>query len=232
MTRQAARSGFERFVDDALTYTDAEFSVANALRGGAGGSGGGGRVVDRLLKDSDAVRDHVLAPELDAYRETVLDQFDVLLEYVESGDDIDAYRATLLETDVYARNLRDDLPRDRQGTVRDRLLDRQRGLAEAVRPLVESPEDDFWAAAGAAFDRDEMSSLVEDHFAFTAPLAAHRGAFRMTTAIEPGDVLGGGFLASRLPAVEVEYTDEALRSMRRAERRVIRETTTEIDRRF
>ncbi len=63
-------------------------------------------------------------------------------------------------------------------------------------------------------------------------MADHHGAVRMTTTIDPGEVLGGGFLVSRLPEVDVEYTEEALRSMRRAERRVIRETKTEIDRRF
>ena len=77
-----------------------------------------------------------------------------------------------------------------------------------------------------------MTSLVEDHFAFTDPMQDHRRAFRMATEIDPGEVLGGGLLVSRLPTIEVEYTDEALRSMRRAERRVIRETKEEIARRY
>jgi hypothetical protein len=229
VTRQAARSGFEEFVDDALSYTEAEFSVATALRGGGGAAGGA--VVDRLLSDSEAVREHVVAPELDAYREQVLTQFDVLLDSIEAGDDVESVRDALLSTDVYARNLRTDLPAGRRSTVRDRLLARQRDLAAAVRPLVAAPEDDFWAAAASAYDGDEMTSLVEDHFAFTAPLTDHRDAFRLTTTIDPGAVLGGGFLVGRLPSIDVEYTDEALRSMRQAERRVIRETTAEIDRR-
>jgi hypothetical protein len=230
VTRQAARSGFEEFVEDALSYTEAEFSVANALQDGVGGAGS--TVVDRLLSDSEAVREHVLVPELEAYREQVLAQFDVLLDSVEAGDDVESVRDGLLSADVYAENLRADLPAARRATVRDRLLDRQRGLASAVGPLVEAPEDDFWAAAGSAYDRAEMTSLVEDHFAFTAPMADHHAAFRMTTTIDPGAVLGGGLLVSRLPSIDVEYTGEALRSMRRAERRVIRETTAEVDRRF
>lgn len=230
MTREAARSGFEEFVDDALAYTEAEFSVANALGGGGGGAGE--TVVDRLLKDSEAVREKVLVPELDAYREQVLTQFNVLLDALEAGEDVDERREAILASDVYAQNIRPGLAPDRRESVLERLLDRQRDLAAAVRPLVEAPEDEFWAAAATAYDREEMTDLVEDHFAFTAPLADHEGAFRMTTTIEPGEVLGGGFLVSRLPDVDVEYTDEALRSMRRAERRVIRETKSEIDRRF
>jgi hypothetical protein len=230
VTRQAARSGFEDFVDDALAYTEAEFSVANALR--AGGGGAGGTVLDRLLEDSGAVRRHVVAPELAAYRERILAQFDVLLDAVAAEDPIDAHRDAILASDVYAANLRPDLAPDRREAVTERLLDRQRSLAAAVRPLVEAPEADFWQAAGTAYDRGEMTDLVEDHFAFTDPMDAHHGAFRMTTAIDPGDVLGGGLVVSRLPEIEVEYTEEALRSMRRAERRVIRETTAEIDERF
>jgi len=231
VTRQAARSGFETFVDDALAYTEAEFSVANALRNGAGG-GAGGSVVDRLLSDADAVREHVLAPELDAYRDQVLAQFDVLLDAIEADDAVEAHREAVLAPDVYDESLRNDIDPDRRDAVIERLFDRQRGLADAVRPLVDAPEDGFWTAAETAYDRHEMTDLVADHFAFTDPMTAHHGAFRMTTTIDPGEVLGGGFLVRRLPEIRVEYTEEALRSMRRAERRVIRETNAEIDERF
>ena len=230
MTRQAARSGFERFVEDALGYTEREFSVAQALQSDA--TGAGGKVVDRLLSDSEAVRERVVSPELSTYREQILAQFDVLLDAVESDEGVEAYREEILETDAYDANLRPDLPAGRRSALRDRLFERQQGLAGAVEPLVEAPEDEFWAAAASAFDREAMTSLVEDHFAFTDPMQNHRRAFRMATEIDPGEVLGGGLLVSRLPAIEVEYTDEALRSMRRAERRVIRETKAEIEQRY
>ena len=230
MTRQAARSGFEGFVEDALAYTEREFSVAGALQSDA--TGPGGKVVDKLLSDSEAVRERVVRPELDAYREQILAQFGVLLDAIESDEGVEAYRVELLETDAYDANLRPDLPADRRSALRDRLFERQRDLATAVAPLVETSEDEFWAAAASAFDREAMTSLVEDHFAFTDPMQDHRRAFRMTTRVDPGKVLGGGLLVSRLPTIEVEYTDEALRSMRRAERRVIRETKEEIARRY
>ena len=229
VTREAASSGFERFVEDALTHAEREFSVSRAL---GDASGAAGAAVDRLLANSEAVHEHVVRPELDAYRRRILAQFDVLLDCVESDAEIDAYRERLLETDAYAANLRSGLSADRRRTVRDRLLDRQRGLAEAVRPLVAAPSDDFWDAVDDAYDRAEMRRVVEKHFVFTGPLENHRPAFRMTTTIDPGTVLGGGLVVDRLPAFEVEYTDEALRSLQVAERRVVSETKEDIERRY
>ena len=77
-----------------------------------------------------------------------------------------------------------------------------------------------------------MQLVVEEHFVFTGPLEDHRPAFRMTTTVDPGTVLGGGLVVDRLPAFEVGYTDEALRSLRAAEQRVVRETKEEIERRY
>ena len=120
MTRQAARSGFEGFVEDALGYTEREFSVARALQSDATGTSG--KVVDRLLSDSEAVRERVVRPELHAYREQILAQFGVLLDAIESDEGVEAYRAELLETDAYDANLRPDLPADRRSALRDRLF--------------------------------------------------------------------------------------------------------------
>ena len=111
MTREAASSGFERFVEDALAHAKREFSVSRAL---GDASGAAGAAVDRLLANSEAVHEHVVRPELDAYRRRILAQFDVLLDCVESDAEIDAYRERLLETDAYAANLRSGLSADRR----------------------------------------------------------------------------------------------------------------------
>jgi hypothetical protein len=231
VTRQAAREGFETFVDDAIAVTAEEFSVARALRQGVRGPGG--RVVDRLLKDSDALWERVVRPELDAYRDQICTQFDVVLDYVADDAGIDAYRADILAVDSYAEALRDTVRGERRERIHDDLVARQQALGDAVAPLVAAPEEEFWAALATAYDHDRAVSLVEDHFAFTGPLRAERDAYVMATTFDPADVLGGfGSLLGGLPTVEVEYTDEAIRSMRRAEQTVIAETKREITRRF
>lgn len=229
VTRRAARDGFERFVGEAITLTAEEFSVARALRGTRGP---GGTVLDRLLKRSDLLWSQVVRPELDAYRDRTLAQFDVVLDYAESDAGIDAYRSDLLAADSYAEALRGDIPGERRERIRDRLVDRHRRLGDAVAPLVAAPEDEFWAALQSAYDRETASELVAQHFAFTGPLREHRDAFEMATAFDPADVLGGGLFPGGLPTLEVEYTDEAIRAMRRAEEAVIADTRQELDRRY
>jgi hypothetical protein len=232
VTRDAARAGFERFVEDAITHTAEQFSVSRALRQGVRGPGG--QAVDRLLKNSDTLWRRVVQPELDAYRDEILKQFDIVLDYAESGESIDAYREDLLAVDSYAAALRDDITGERRETIHDELVARHRGLGDAVIPIVGAEADDFWTAASAAFERAEATELVEDHFTFTTPLQERRNAYEMQTAFDPSEVLGGlgSLLGGGLPRIEVEYTDEALRSMRRAEQQVITETKRELDQHF
>lgn len=232
MTRRAVESGFERFVDEAITATAEEFSVSRALRRGTRGPGRG--VVDRLLTDSDALRRRVVQPELDGYRRRTIDQFDLLLDWVESDDDLERYRAELLDADAFAAAIRDSVSTDRQQELEDVLLGRLERLGRAVEPVVAAPETEFWPAVRATLTAEQARELVADHFAFTWPVREHRDAFELSTRFEASEVLGGlgGLLGGGLPTVEVAYTDEAIRAMRRAERQVIAEANREIDRRF
>lgn len=87
-----------------------------------------------------------------------------------------------------------------------------------MKPIVDRPEDDFWSATMAVFDRTEATELMEQAFPFTGPLRRHRDAIVFEIRLDPRDVIGGQF-TSGLPSVRIEYTDEAIRAMCRAERR-------------
>jgi hypothetical protein len=229
MTRAAARSGFETFLDDAVTATRREFSVERALRGT--GLGPGGAVLDRLRESNDALERRVVEPELDAYRTDALAQFDVVLDYASGDDPIDAYADELLARDGFHDALAEGVSDSTSAAVEAAIVERSQRLGDAVRPIVERPEDGFWPATTAAFDREEATALVEDAFPFTGVLREFPSAFAFEARIDPGEVLGGPF-AGALPTVSVEYTDEAKRAMRRAERRVIEETKREVAGRF
>jgi hypothetical protein len=229
MTRQAARSGFETFLDDAVRATREEFSVARALRGT--GLGPGGAVVDRLRDNAEALERRIVEPELDAYRTDALGQFDAVLDYAAGDDPIEAYAEDLIARDGFHGALADGVAARTTAAVEDAIVARGRRLGDAVEPIVERPEDAFWPAAIAAFDRSEAVDLVENAFPFTGVLREFPEAFAFTVRLDPGSVLGGPF-AGALPAASVHYTDEAKRAMRRAERRVIEETKREVAARF
>lgn len=226
MTRQAVMDGFEQFVADALEETGEEFEISGVIGGSSGG------MIDSLLGDSNALHEALVEPELAEYQEQTIQQFEVLLDYVESEESIDEFRDDILETGPFSNNIKADLPQEKRDAVLDRLVERQRRLGNAVGPLVVSEQSEFWDAAREELAKGDAIQLVETNFAFTGPLKEHRDAFAMTTTLNPEEIMGGlgGMLGSS--SMEIEYTDEALRAMRHAERQVISEVKEEIDQRF
>lgn len=208
------------------------FDVARALREGVDGPGVS--LVDRLLGNTRALRRRIVEPRLRRYRRQVLTQFEVILDYAESDEGIDAFRDEILDHDIFAQSIRPDVAPARQEDIRDRLLERHQSLGDATVPLLESPEDDFWTAARSTLERDEARRLVEEQFVLTRPVREHTDALAISTTIDPGEVLGGlgRVLGGGLPSIEVTYTGEAIRALRRAEREVVAEAFAEIDRRF
>jgi hypothetical protein len=195
MSREAARAGFETFVDRTIDATRREFSVGRALDGS--GLGLGGRAVDLLRKNADGLERAVVEPELATYRRRSLEQFDVVLEYVDGDAPIEAFADELLARDSYVEALRGDVSPAKRRIVREEVLERLARLGDGIEPIVDRPETAFWPAARAAFDRD--------------------GALEL----DPGEFVGGP-LAVGLPTGSIDYTDEAIRAMERAERQIVR----------
>lgn len=228
MSRRAAEAGFESFLDDTLDAIHAEFSVARALEGT--GFGAGGAVVDRLLGHAGALERRIVEPELARFRERLVAQFQVLLDYVEGDDPLAAHEADLLEHDIFVAALDPEVTgRERELVVDDVLASLQR-LADGIEPIVDRPEDEFWAAAEAAFDRAEALDLVERAFPFTGPVRGREDLFAFETRVDPSEILGPFALA--IPSFTVDYTDEAVRAMTTAEPRVIDALKREIETRF
>ncbi|ELZ21131.1 hypothetical protein C475_19273 [Halosimplex carlsbadense 2-9-1] len=229
MTRAAAVDGFETFVDRTAEATRREFSVERALRGT--GLGPGGALVDRLRRHTDALERQVVEPELEAYRQRSVEQFRVILTAVKDDRPVGAVETELLEHDSMVQALDPDLTPERRRAVVEDVLGRLQRLGDGVVPIVERPEDEFWPAVRNAFDEERARSLVETVVPFTGPLRRHRDAFAFEVRIDPADVLSGP-LAGRLPAVSLDYTDEAVRAMRRAERRVVHEAKSDVAEQF
>lgn len=230
VTRTAVKQGFEEFVGDAIEITIEEFSVSRALSNGVQGPGSG--LVDRLLKNSDRLHRNVIEPELESYKRRTYDQFDVILEYADSDDDITAYSAAILSAGAFEQDVRTDLPDETQQAALEALLRRHRNLGDAIEPLLSSPKEDFWEAAQAELSKEQAMELVDQHFAFTAPLRQHRNAFQISTTVNTKEVVGGVAMIVGSPSVTVEYTDEAIRALSTAETAVINQAKREIETRF
>ncbi len=230
MTREAVIDGFEEFISEAITETMAEFSVTRALQNGV--QGPGSRTVDRLVKETPTIQQEVVEPQLRSYRDQTVNQFNVILDYAESDDPIDAYRQELLDVGAFASEIRTGIPERRQQQAREALIERHRQLGDAVVPLLESPESTFWGAARDALTADESNRLVETHFAFSQPIQEYSDAYALSTELDLSIVLGrvGRLLGD--PTIEVEYTDEALRALQRAEQQVIHNAKQEIATKF
>jgi hypothetical protein len=228
VTREAVVQGYERFVSDAIERTVDEFSLTRAVQNGVEAPGGG--VVDKLLKNSGRVRRKVVQPELEMYRDRAFEQFGVLLDYVESGEDIDAYREQLADVGAFENELREDLPDERREEVLDFMMGRYERLGQALVPLLESPEPEFWDAAVAELNADESRNLVEKHFRFTKPLREYPDAFQLVATVNGTDVLGPFGLA--FGSIDVVYTEEATRATTLAEEAVIEDAKREIEERF
>lgn len=229
MTRAAALDGVERFVDDAVEATREEFRVEHALRGT--GLGPGGAVIDRLRKNATTLERRVVEPELAVYRERSVEQLEVLLDAVAEDRPVESVADELIAADSYLDSLDPAVDESTRTAVIDDVLERLERLGEALAPIVSHPANEFWPAVQGAYDRGAAVSLVESRFPFTAILRRHRDAFAFVVDIDPESVLGST-LARTLPTVSVEYTDEAIRAMYRAEQRVVHETTREVHRRY
>jgi hypothetical protein len=216
VTRRAVEREFERYLSEFVDETYAAFDVAAVLRGS---SGSGGRVAGKLLNNSRPLERHVIRPKLQSYQQQILDQLEPVLDYAATDAAFDAYADDVLARDIYWNGLRDTVRGDRRDRIRERLLARQRSFGDDLAPLVAADSDDFWTAVTESYDRETATEIVQEHLEFTVPLREERDAFAFELTIDPGEVLGG--LARALPTLDVEFTDEALRSMRHAEQQVI-----------
>jgi len=227
VTREAVVEGFEEVIGKAIEESMSEFSMTRALQNGVRGPGGA--AVDQLLNNSRRLNRRVVEPELETYKQRTFDQFSIILDYAESDDDIESYREDILGAGAFENEIREDLPEDRREEVEDYMLARHEALGDQLRPLVRSPETDFWTAAEAEMDAETARELVEEHFAYAKPLREYPEAFELSTTVNTSDVLGlfGSLLGGT--AIEVEYTDEAMRALSLAEERVIEDAKADIE---
>jgi hypothetical protein len=229
MTREAVESGLYRIVDDLLAAVREEFDAVRALRRNRP-SGPAGNAINELATNSDVLDRYVIEPEIERHRRDARQRMSITLDSAEHGEPIDAYRDSLLDADVYYGELGSDVDRGTREAVAEAVVGRYRTVAESVAPVLDALETDLWPAITNALSGEAALDLVDANCSFAAEMREYRGAFSFATRLDPRDLLGAR--GTLLPAIEVEYTDESLRAMGRAETRVRRDLSREVERRY
>jgi len=190
-SREAVLGKFEEFmeeiIDDALTeFEPLRIVNMNRLPGN---------------KTAKSVLRPLIEDELSRFRENIERQFEIVMNYAETGN-AEEHKEEFLRSDIFYKNFKGD---DRRRIESD-LMERMRNMGDDMRPLLETGEDDFWDAAIASYDEDEARRMLPKHFAYTGTVRGYRDSLNMTVEI------GAGLLST-----EIEYTDEAMRVLDIAE---------------
>jgi len=127
-------------------------------------------------------------------------QYSAALDAVDDG--VEAHKEDFVENDAFYRSYEGD----RDDEFREALVERLRETRDALEPVVETEEDDFWDAVREAYDHEEAAEQLSK--LFTATETAEQ--FSDGIVMEIDVPVGSG---------KYTYTDESLRSFGVAEER-------------
>jgi len=205
-SREAVLDKFEEFMEEIIDDALGEFEPLRVVN------------VRRLPGNSTAksVLRPLIEDELRRFRANIENQFDIVMDYAETGD-TDKHRREFLRSDIFYQNFeganRRELERD--------LTERMKNMGDDMAPLLETGEDGFWDAAVAAYDEDEAREMLPKHFAYTETVRDYQDDLNLTIEI------GTGFLST-----EIEYTDEAMRVLDIAETNLRNDLLRRIEERY
>jgi len=191
-SREAVGERFKAFVEAIIEESLDEFEPFRVVNAGA--LPGNARV--------KSVLHPLIEKELMRYRESINDQFDVVMEYAENDGPVEEYLDDFLRADVFYQNYVGDSQYELAEELEQRLID----MGGDMRPLLLSGEDDFWDAVVASYGEQTAHRMLPKHFEYTDVIEDYRDDLRLE--IEIGNALF---------SVDVEYTDEALRCLQKSE---------------
>ena len=190
-SREAVLGKFEEFMEEIIDDALSEFEplrIVNMNR--LPGNGTAKSVLRPLIED-----------ELRRFRANIENQFDIVMDYAETGN-AEKHRREFLRSDIFYQNFEGGA---RRRLERD-LTERMKNMGDDMAPLLETGKDDFWDAAVASYDEDEARRMLPKHFEYTETVREYQDDLNLTVEI------GSGVLST-----EIEYTDEAMRVLDIAE---------------
>lgn len=188
---------FHVFVDKVIDYSLSEFKPFKIVH------------LDRLPgnKTAKSVLTPIIKDELKVYREAIKQQFNVVVGYAEAELDGDVNREefhrAFIQSDPFYQNYEG---RFEKREFEEDLIARLEDMGGDMAVLIESGEEEFWDAVFDCFDEDEARMMLNKHFTQTPMLDQYLEDIELTLQI------GGRFINK-----EIEYTDEAIRTIKYAE---------------
>jgi len=164
------------------------------------------RVVEMGNLPGNSKAKSVLRPlierELEVHRQCISNQFDIVMDYAEEGK-LEEHKNDFLKHDIFYSNFEGTTGRDE---LEDDLTQRLKDLGSDMAPLISSGENDFWDAMVETYGESEAREMLPKHFEYTDKIADYQDDLYLTVEV-------GG----RVFGFEAEYTDEAIRCLRRSE---------------
>lgn len=204
MTEEAVRRQFDAFIDRMDRYVADEVNPLNA--------------VDSRIRLPKGAVNAALRPFVRSEVNTVGSSFEKKFSIVvdcAAGDTIEERRDEYLRADSFYANADPDV-REQLGRE---LLDGLRKMSENIEPLVESEHDDFWEAVAEVYDEEGAKKAILESFDYSGTAQKYADRVDLTVTVRAG-----------ILSKEIEYTDEAVRSLTAAEKRLRRDVTAEIER--
>ncbi|MFP4175202.1 MAG: hypothetical protein ACLFSW_05420, partial [Halobacteriales archaeon] len=164
-SREAVLGKFEEFMEEIIEDALSEFEPL--------------RIVNMNRLPGNSTAKSVLRPlienELRRFRANIENQFDIVMDYAETGD-ADKHRREFLRSDIFYQNFEGS---ERRRLERD-LTERMKNMGDDMAPLLETGKDDFWDAAVASYDEDEARRMLPKHFAYTDTVRGYQEDLNLT----------------------------------------------------
>jgi len=203
MTEKAVRKQFDAFIKRMDRYVAEEVNPLNA--------------VDSRIRLPKGAVNAALRPfvrgEVDSVGSSFEKKFDIVVDCA-AGDTVEQRRDEYLRADAFYANADPEM----RGELGRELVESLRRMSENVKPLVESEHDEFWEAVADVYDEEGAKTAILESFDYSGTAQKYADRVDLTVTVRAG-----------ILSKEIEYTDEAVRSLTAAEKRLRRDVTAEIE---
>lgn len=210
MTRNAVEKQFHLFIKELSTNAIQEFRPTHIITSSY--NTGGLNIISIGEETLKTVLNTPIKTEINEIQQSLERQFDLVLEYLESRKQ-NKIKRKFIKKDFFYKNLQSNRKK-----LKSNLEYRLNRMAEDVEPLVKSNKEDFWMALYENYSEKDSRKFIKRHFSFSDTIDKYKNDLNLTTRINIG-----------LIDKKIEYTDEAIRVIKKSEKDLRNKLDKKID---